>query len=105
MAPTICRDEALRIGGALALAMVHRPGWGWALTFNGSAFHATVSTPDFHKAGRNGRAFPGAGDTPSAALEAAMTASAAFATTHAVRPIEDTPADGPCRCGNPACPG
>lgn len=103
-APTICRDEALRIGGALALAMVHRPGWGWALTFNGKAFHAVLSTPGFHLAGQNGPTFSGQAQTPSKALDGALAASAGH-STHDVRRADPENSTAGCRCSCPACPG
>lgn len=101
MTPTLCRDEAMRIGGALALAMLHRPGWGWVLSYNGKVFRAVLSTPDFHHAGSNGRAFDGKGDTPGAALDAAMAASASYAAK-GPRSRPAAPAGAP---DTAACPG
>ena len=104
MTPTICRDEALRIGGAIALTMLKRPGWGGSISWRDGGFHAVLTTPDRAQVGKAGRMFGGDADTPSAALQVAFAASEGH-TTNAVRLDPQPVAAGGCRCGCAACPG
>lgn len=86
MIPTLCRDEALRVGGALALAMLKRPGWGWSLSHDGdAAFHASLTSPQHRDVGVVGQVFYGKAETPSEAIASALAASSITAATHAVR--------------------
>ena len=88
MIPTLCRDEALRVGGALALAMLKRPGWGWSLSHDGeAAFHASLTTPEHRQVGVVGQVFIAQAATPSAAIAKALEASDDWAAAHAVRPL------------------